>query len=131
VPDNLRAWAIAVLRFALREPRVASGEAVLHVVDSEIEGPHRFRGTVLPGDRAVAAEALRRARAEEGAPRWAVVFLTWLPEREEAWLITDCAEHGDEPSRFATRLLPNADADGTIRMAAGRLVALGKGGASF
>jgi len=113
-----------VLRFALREPAVASGEAVLHVVDSEIEGPHRFRGAVLPGDRTVAAEALRRARAEEGAPRWAVVFLTWLPDREEAWLVTDCAESGP-PLRFATPLRPTVDATGTVRMAAGRLVALG------
>lgn len=108
-----------VLRFALREPAVASGEAVLHLVDSGADGPHRFRGSVLPGDRSLAVQALRAADADVGAVRWATAFVTWVPEPGEAWLVCDCST-GGESQRYATALRPTADG-----MTAGRLVALG------
>lgn len=117
--DDTRTWAVQVLRFALREPMVASGEAVLHVVDSGKEGPHRFQGTVIPGDRAVAAQALRRAQGNDGPNAWAVAFVAWVPDPGEAWLVCDCA-FGGQAQRYATALRPTADG-----MTASRIVALG------
>ncbi|MFK7929050.1 MAG: hypothetical protein AB8H79_12730 [Myxococcota bacterium] len=117
--DELQHWAVQVLRFALREPTVAAGEAVLHVVDTGADGPHRFRGSVLPGDRTVAAQALDRARDDVDVARWAVSFVTWIPDPGEAWLICDCSD-GGAPQRFATALRPTADG-----MTASRMVSLG------
>ncbi|MFT7520751.1 MAG: hypothetical protein ACI9MC_002902 [Kiritimatiellia bacterium] len=100
---ELQAWAVHVLRFALREPQVAAGGAVLQVIDTAVEGPGRFRGAVLTGDLAEASVALTQARSAHPDKAWGVAFLASVPP-SRTFLLVDCMLTEQVSGRFCTEL---------------------------
>lgn len=113
--DPRRAWALAVLRYALRTPEVAAGRVALQAVAQPDGADPPYVVALVGGERLSDAvlEVQRRIERIAGhAPAWGLAYLVVVPDGDEAglWLRADVGwAELDGVHRWAVPLRPGDD----------------------